>query len=109
MHILNLVLGPIEGLFLLLALGLFALKVFAFVDALVRPRRFWDAAGENKTLWLVLLGLAVLFGQGLGILGIAALVATIVYLVDRRAKVREIQRGGPSGPYGSGPFGGGRY
>ncbi len=89
------VLGPLEGLFGLLALGLLALKLFALVDAAVRPERFWRAAvSQSKTFWLVLLVLAVIFG-GIGILGLAGLVAAIVYLVDVRPKLREV-RGGRS-------------
>lgn len=93
----NLILGPIEGLLGLLALGVFALKVFALVDAAVRPEPVWRAAvTQSKTLWLVLLVLSVLF-RGLGILGLAGLVATIVYLVDVRPKLREVRGGRPGG------------
>lgn len=93
------ILGPIEGLFGLLGLALFALKAFALVDAAVRPEPVWrGAVAQPKTLWLVLLVLAVLFG-GLGILGLAGLVASIVYLVDVRPKLREV-RGGRSGRRG---------
>ncbi len=93
------VLGPIEGLFGLLMLGLLALKIFALVDAAVRPEPVWRAAvTQSKTLWVVLLVLAVLF-SGLNLLGIAGLVAAIVYLVDVRPKLREVRGGGrPRGP-----------
>ncbi|MGI8681600.1 MAG: DUF2516 family protein [Mycobacteriales bacterium] len=97
---LDLILGPIEGLLGLVALGLFVLKIFAFVDAAIRPEPVWRAAvTQSKTFWLVLLALAVLFG-GLGILGLAGLVAAIVYLVDVRPKLREVQGGGRPGGRG---------
>lgn len=91
------VLGPIEGLLGLLTLGLLVLKIFALVDAAVRPEPVWRAAvTQSKTFWLVLLVVAVLF-NGLGILAIAGLVAAIVYLVDVRPKLREVQGGGRPG------------
>ncbi len=91
----NFVLGPIEGLFGLLGLAMFLLKGFALVDAAVRPEPVWRAAvSQSKTFWLVLLVLAVLF-RGLSILGLAALVAAIVYLVDVRPKLREVRGGRP--------------
>ena len=80
----------------LLSLAILGLKIFALVDAAIRPERVWRAAVErSKTFWLVLLALSVLFG-GLGLLGIAALVATIVYLVDVRPKLVEAKGGGRS-------------
>ncbi len=97
----NFILGPIEGLFGLLGLALFGLKAFALVDAAVRPEPVWRAAvAQSKTFWLVLLVIALLFG-GLGILGLAGLVAAVVYLVDVRPKLREV-RGGRSGGRGRG-------
>ena len=92
------VLGPIEGLLGLLTLGLLVLKLFALVDAAVRPEPVWRAAGtSSKTLWLVLLVVAVLFNGLGGILAIAGLVAAIVYLVDVRPKLREVRGGGRPG------------
>lgn len=94
----NLILGPIEGVFGLLGLALFALKAFALIDAALRPQPVWRAAvSQSKTFWLVLLVLALLFG-GVGILGLAGLVAAIVYLVDVRPKLREVRGGRQSGP-----------
>ncbi len=101
MSLVNLVLGPLEGLFGLVGLAMFGLKAFALVDGALRPERFWAPAGVPlpKMAWMVILTLSVFFG-GLGLLGIAGLVAAIVYLVDVRPKVREIQGRGSSGPYG---------
>lgn len=96
---------PFHGLFLLVSLVVLVVEVFAVVDAAIRPEAAYRAAGkQSKAFWLVLLGVAValtLFGGGgLGFLGIAALVASIVYLVDVRPRLREVRRGGSSGPYG---------
>ncbi len=93
--VVDLILGPVEGLLGLLGLAVFALKIFALVDAALRPEPVWRAAvSQSKTFWLVLLVLAVLFG-GIGILGLAGLVAAIVYLVDVRPKLREVRGGRP--------------
>lgn len=104
----NLVLGPIEGILGLVTLAMLAVKLFAFVDAVIRPEPLWRAADVPlaKTWWLVLLGLGILF-NGLGFLGLAGLVAAIVYLVDVRPKLQSL-RGGPRGGGGSssdGPYG----
>ncbi len=93
----DLILGPIEGLLGLVSLIVFAVKAFAFVDAAIRPQPVWPAAvSQSKRFWLLLLALAVLFG-GIGILGLVGLVAAIVYLVDVRPKLREVQGRGPRG------------
>ncbi len=92
----NLVLGPLNGIFLLLNIAVFGVKIVALVDAAVRPQRVWRAAvTQSKGLWLAILALALLFG-GLGLLGIAALVATIFYFVDVRPKLMEMQGRGRS-------------
>lgn len=102
----HLLLLPFHGLFLLLSLAVLVVEVFAFVDAAVRPESSYRAAGkQTKPFWLIVLGIAVALtffgGAGFGLLGIAALVAAIVYLVDVRPRLRELRRGGPSsGPYG---------
>lgn len=94
----TLVLGPVHGLLALVGLVLLALKVWALVDACIRRSSSFVAAAKlTKPAWVAILVLAVVFG-GLGILGLAALVASIVYLVDVRPAVREVRRGG--GPYG---------
>lgn len=96
----TLIVGPVQGVFLLVSLGILALKLWAVIDAATRPAAAFVAAGkQSKTIWLVITGLAVLF-NGLSIFGIAALIASIVYLVDVRPAVREVRRGGSAGPYG---------
>lgn len=95
--------------FLLIALTLF--KIFAFVDALVRPRAAFEAAGKlTKIAWLLFLGIAafydVMWGSVTAILTILGTVAAIVYVVDVRPAIKAItpakrSKGSQNGPYGS--------
>jgi hypothetical protein len=91
---------------MLLWLGAIALTVFAFVDAAIRPPGAFAAADkQNKQFWLIILGLAILWFLLFGwrnIIGLIALIASIVYVVDVRPAVRTLGRGGggKSGPYG---------
>ena len=76
-----------------------ALTVWAFVDSLVRPAAGYVAAGKlTKPGWAAILGLAVLIifltGTPLSFLGLPAVIAAIVYLVDVRPAVRGLSRGG---------------
>ena len=80
--------------------------VFAFIDAATRrPDAFVAIDRQTKKFWLIALGLGVVaqlifpaIGFGLlSILGLAGIVAAIVYLVDVRKKIIEITRGGGSG------------
>lgn len=94
--------------FLLIALTL--LKVFAFVDALLRPAAAFEAAGKlTKVAWLLFLGIAafydLMWGSVTAILTIAGTVAVIVYLVDVRPALRALSPGkrpkaGRDSPYG---------
>lgn len=96
----TLILGPIHGVFTLVALVAFAVKAWALIDAAIRPAPAYVAAGkQTKVFWVIVTALGVLFG-GLSLLGMAAMVAAIVYLVDVRPAVRGIRRGGSMGPYG---------
>ena len=80
---------PALTLLALVAYGLLALKLWALVDCAIRPTPAFALNGKlTKPAWLIILGLSVLFGGGLGLLGIAGAVATIVYLVDVRPAVR---------------------
>jgi hypothetical protein len=89
----------------LLALGLiytaFALGIFTFVDALIRPAAAFPAAGKlTKPIWASITGVAALvlvpifFGL-FTFFGIPALVASLVYLVDVRPAVRGVSGGRP--------------
>ncbi|MGY1590404.1 DUF2516 family protein [Geodermatophilus sp. SYSU D00965] len=80
--------------------GALALTAYALVDALVRPAAGYVAAGKlTKPAWAAITGLALLvvFWQGpMSFLGLPAIIAAIVYLVDVRPAVRGLRRGGNS-------------
>ncbi|MGY1635271.1 DUF2516 family protein [Geodermatophilus sp. SYSU D00742] len=80
--------------------GALALTAYALVDALIRPAAGYVAAGKlTKPAWAAITGLAVLvvFWQGpMSFLGLPAIIAAIVYLVDVRPAVRGLRRGGNS-------------
>lgn len=91
---------------MLLWLGAVGLAIFGLIDALRVPTDAFPYAGKRtKNLWLVILGVAaaILVVTGpLNILGLAAIVAATVYLVDVRPAVKQY-RGRPGtseGPYG---------
>jgi hypothetical protein len=77
--------------------GTLALGLWAFVDALVRPAAGFVAAGKlSKPGWLAITGLAVLvifFFTPMSFLGLPAIIAAVVYLVDVRPAVRGLRRG----------------
>jgi hypothetical protein len=81
-----------------LSLAIVAMQAFALIDCITRPANAFEAAGKlTKPAWLAITAIALvvglLFGP-LGILGLAGIVASIVYLVDVRPAVREVQGGG---------------
>jgi hypothetical protein len=76
------------------ALGL---SVWAFVDALVRPAAGFVAAGKlTKPGWAAITGISIAviwyFGP-MSFLGLPAIIAAAVYLVDVRPAVRGLRRG----------------
>ena len=77
--------------------GSLALALWAFIDALVRPAAGFVAAGKlTKPGWLAITGIAALviyFFQPMSFLGLPAIVAAVVYLVDVRPAVRGLRRG----------------
>lgn len=78
-----------------LAIGLGA--VFCFIDAAIRPAQAFPAIDrQTKVFWMFILGLcAVVMGVGfsaIGLLGMIAAVAVLLYIVDVRPKIREITR-----------------
>ncbi|MGY1811670.1 DUF2516 family protein [Blastococcus sp. SYSU D00820] len=85
----------------LLLVGLYyatlALTAWAFVDALIRPAGSYVATGKlTKPAWLAITALAglVLYWQGpMSFLGLPAVIAAVVYLVDVRPAVRGLRRG----------------
>jgi hypothetical protein len=104
----------------ILKIVLMALAAFGLVDAAFRREDAFRAADkQNKVFWLIILGLALVVSAMfsiLGILPIAGLIASIVYIVDVRPAVKQVggggsgwgRRGGSSsdGPYG--PYNGRR-
>ena len=89
---------PSNLLLLVLGLGAWALKLWALVDAAVRPQAAFVAAGKlSKIAWVAILAVAVLIGGAdvMGLFGLLGIVAAIVYLVDVRPAVRELRRPGP--------------
>lgn len=74
----------------LIGLGLLVLKVWALVDCATAPSAGFEVHGKlSKTVWVVILVLAVVLGRGVvDIFSIVGTVAAIVYLVDVRPAVR---------------------
>ncbi|MGI8537700.1 MAG: DUF2516 family protein [Mycobacteriales bacterium] len=90
--------NPADLLLLGLGLGLLALKLWALVDACVRPAQSYVLAGKlTKLAWVAILAAAVLLGRAsvLGLFGLVGTVAAIVYLVDVRPAVRELRGDDP--------------
>lgn len=82
-----------------LTFALFAVEVWAFVDALCRrPERFVAEGKRTKGFWLAVTGVAALVGfltlppltgvAPFGFVGLVAVVASGVYLADVRPAVR---------------------
>jgi uncharacterized iron-regulated membrane protein len=92
------VFGLNNALLSLLSLAVLVVQGWALIDCVMRPSKAFEAAGKlTKPAWLAITAIALavglLFGP-LGILGLAGIVASIVYLVDVRPAVRQIQGGG---------------
>ena len=91
---------------LVLSLVLFAVKAFAFVDAVSRPAPAFVAADkQTKVFWLAVLGLFLvahmLFWQPIGIFNLIGTLAAFVYLADARPAIQSMTGGGRGrGPYG---------
>lgn len=99
--------GSLQHLIILvLSVVVFVAAAWGFIDAIRYPNSAYQSAGKSsKVLWLVILGAATLvgfvslpwpLGQGggvVGLLGIAAIVATVYYFVDVRPKVSGMSPG----------------
>ena len=103
--------GVVSYLFLAVAIVAFIVEIWAFIDAVRRPAAAYTAAGKlSKQLWLIILGVALLFGVAgavgfvsiIQMLPIIGFIAAAVYLADVRPAVRQYGGGGSSssGPYG---------
>ena len=71
-----------------------AIAAWAFIDCALRPARAFPAVDrQTKTAWLIFLGIAAIvqyFWGTLSLLGIAAIIVSVYYLVDVRAKVAQV-------------------
>jgi hypothetical protein len=88
-------LSPGLGVLVLVSVGL---SIWALVDAIGRPVWAFQAAGSNKTLWIVL--------EAVGFF-VCGLVLSLIYLIAVRPKVAAAQRGVGAPPIGGGPAAGG--
>ena len=86
-----------EWLMFVLFWGAVGLTVWAFVDALIRPAAAYVATGKlTKPAWAAITGLSaavIYLFTVLHFLGLPAIIAAIVYLVDVRPAVRGLRRG----------------
>ena len=85
-------------LLLILYWASLALTAWAFADALVRQASGYVAAGKlSKPAWAAITGLALLIifwmKTPMSLLGLPAVIAAIVYLVDVRPAVRGLSSG----------------
>ncbi|MXG89917.1 DUF2516 family protein [Nocardioides flavescens] len=75
---------------------LLAVKLFAFVSALMFSGPSYEAAGKlTKVAWCAILGLGLalhLLGSPLGFLSIAFTIAAFVYLADVRPALANLTR-----------------
>ncbi|MGI8696982.1 MAG: DUF2516 family protein [Mycobacteriales bacterium] len=88
---------PANLLLAIVYFGCLALVVWAVIDCITRPTAAFPVAGKlTKPAWLAitLIGGVVLYLFGVLSLGLAGVIAAIVYLVDVRPAVRAIQNGG---------------
>lgn len=73
-----------------------ALAVWAFVDCLMRPPAAFGAVGrQSKPAWLIFLGLSaavLFFFSTISLLGLAAVIISVFYLVDVRVKISAVTR-----------------
>lgn len=77
---------------------LLAVKIWAFVDALMRPKEAYVAADKlTKPAWSLITGLAAVAafvsGSPLGLLSIVGTVAAFVYILDVRPALASVTRG----------------
>lgn len=96
-----------SGIALILSIGVIALALYAFIDALRHRADAYPAAGKwSKQIWCVILGVGTLlalltFGNPLNLFTLLVVVASAVYLADvRPALQRVLGTGRSSGPYG---------
>jgi hypothetical protein len=82
-------LTPFASVLSFIGIALIGIEVYALVDALVRPSAAFVAAGKlTKPIWAAILAVAVVFTGFLSFLGLAGIIATLVYLYDVRPALR---------------------
>lgn len=99
----GILLFPLTAAFIVIRLAIVLVCLVAFLDCLRRPERAFTMMGkQTKQIWMAITGVGAAFAL-IGFFAFIALVAAIVYLVDVRPAVRQVQGDGPerhSGPYG---------
>jgi hypothetical protein len=76
-------------------LALLAVKLWAFIDALIRPAQAYVAAGKlTKPAWLLILGLTVASALVLNSLTLMLIgtVAAFVYILDAKPALASVTR-----------------
>lgn len=77
---------------------LLVVKLFALLDAALRPNQLFVAADkQTKLLWMAMLGVTLLLHvfdnrTGFGLLSLIGAVVALVYLADVRPVLRSMQR-----------------
>lgn len=101
------IVGSVQSfILLLLGIGGLALTGFAFFDALKRQSRLFPHAGRfSKNVWLGILGVALALAivsvfNPLFLLNVVGVIAAAIYLADLRPKLRQLEGGRGSDPYG---------
>lgn len=96
-----------SGIALILSIGVIALVLFAFIDAVRQRADAYTAAGKwSKQIWCAILGVGTLlglltFGNPLNLFTLLTVLASAVYLADVRPALQRMVGGGrSSGPYG---------
>jgi hypothetical protein len=77
----NLFYGLGSGIFLLINLVMFAVCVWAIIDAAVHRREQWASSGHSKAMWITLIVVFTIFFRVVGV------VLAIYYLAAIRPKV----------------------
>ena len=63
-------------------LGALGVSIWALLDAVGRPRYAWEAARANRTMWLILLTVGLLF------CGVVGYLAAVVYFASLQRRLQ---------------------
>ncbi len=83
-------LGPTELVILLVLVSLLAVPIWAVTDALRASDAEWAAIGQQRTMWILLIGLSVVCGGG-----VVGIILAVIYLVSVRPKLQAARSAGP--------------